>query len=157
MGYECAVREVGPQPIVSIRGRTTADRISSTIEEYLGEVFKYVGENGGQFAGPPFTRYHQVVGEEVDVEVGVPVSSALPGSGRVRAGELPGGEVVSTVHVGPYERLPEAGEALSAWVKDNRREAAGANLVIYLTNTMEVQNAEEWRTEVITPLKPLSD
>jgi effector-binding domain-containing protein len=157
MDYECVVREVSPQPIVSIRGTTTPDRISATIEEYLGEVFKYVGENGGQFAGPPFTRYHQVVGEDVDLEVGVPVSSALPGSGRVKAGELPGGEVVSTVHVGSYESLPAAGEALSTWAKDNQREAAGANLVVYLTNTMEVQNPAEWKTEVITPLKPASD
>lgn len=154
MKYECTIRALKPQPVMSIRGKTTLAALVDTIGEFLREVWEYVEKSGGKFSGPPFTCYHKISGEEIEIEAGMPVSDPLPSAGRIKAGELPGGEAVSTIHYGPYDFLPAAGEALDAWVKQHGREAAGPNWEIYWTDPGEVIKAEEWKTEVIKPLTP---
>jgi len=153
MNYECTLKTVTPQPTMSVRGLTTMEALSNTIGEYLGEVWQVVEMQGGQFAGPPFTRYHSVSEAGIDLEAGLPVIVALPSQGRVQAGELPGGEVVATIHVGPYEQLPDAGAALLAWVAEHNREVGGPNWEIYLTDPGEVSDPAKWQTEVVLPLK----
>jgi effector-binding domain-containing protein len=153
MNYECKLKQVEPQPVLSIRGHIPEEAIAATIGEYLGEVWQYVEANGGKFAGPPYTRYHSITDKGVELEAGLPVSEALAGRGRVQAGTLPGGEVVSTMHVGPYEQLPVAGAALAAWAVEHRRVAAGPNWEIYWTDPGEVKDPAGWKTEVIMPLK----
>ncbi len=152
MEYRCTIRELKPQLVMSIRGKTTTAAIAATIGEYLREVWQYVEAIGGNFAGPPFTRYHKISGDDVELEAGLPVSETLPAAERVQAGELPGGEAVVTMHFGPYEQLPAAGEALNAWLKQNGRAAAGPNWEVYWTDPSKVKNPKEWKTEVIKPL-----
>jgi AraC family transcriptional regulator len=67
-------------------------------------------------------------------------------------GEL-AGEVACTTHIGPYEGLPQAYEAIEAWMKQRRREAAGLTIwEEYLTGP-ETQ-PEQTRTDIYWPLKP---
>jgi effector-binding domain-containing protein len=114
MAYDFMIRRVAVQPTMSIRGQANLADLVGTIGEYLTEVWRYVQESGARPAGPPFTRYHAVAGASIDLEAGLPVSAALPGKGRIRPGELPGGEVAVTTHIGPYDGLVAAGEALQA-------------------------------------------
>lgn len=155
MSYECTVKKLSPQPVMSVRGRTTTTNIASSIGEYLGEVGKYVRGAGGQFTGMPFTRIHgETADAEVDLEAGMPVVAPLPGEGRVLAGELPGGDAVVTAHLGPYDRLPAARSALDAWIAQHGRTAAGPGWEVYCNDPGEVKNPEEWKTELFRPLNP---
>ena len=54
----------------------------------------------------------------MDVEIGFPVASAAAGSGRVKAGTLPGGKAAVTLHAGPYTKIGEAYNRLTAFVKE---------------------------------------
>lgn len=153
MSYEFTIRKPSRQPIMSVRGHTTNVELSATIGEYLNEVWRHVQRQGGRPVGPPFTRYHAVDGHRIDLEAGLPVQSALPGEGRVQPGELPGGEVAVTTHVGPYEGLATAGEALAAWTWAQGREAAGLNWEVYVTDPGMEPDPANWRTEVVKPLK----
>ncbi|HEX8185045.1 MAG TPA: GyrI-like domain-containing protein [Blastocatellia bacterium] len=153
MSYNCQVKDVAPQPILSIRGKTTPSAIPMTIGEFLKEVLGYVQSKGGQLAGPPFTRYHKMAEDEVDMEAGFPVASPLPGEGRIEASELPSGPVASTYHIGPYDTLNTAEAAIDNWVSTNGQEAAGPSWHIYWTDPGEVPNPQEWKTEVVRPLK----
>jgi effector-binding domain-containing protein len=153
MPYPCNVRELQAQPVLSIRGRTSAATLSATIGEYLKEVGRYVNGAGGKVAGPVFTRYHKRAGDDIELEAGVPVDKALPGDQRVHAGELPGGLAVATIHLGPYDQLPAASEALASWVTQNGREPAGPPWEFYL-NDPSVTAPAEWKTEVLQPLMP---
>ena len=58
--------------------------------------------------GPPFVRYHALGETETDVEVGIPVADPVAGEGPITAGELPGGAVIRTWHIGSHDRLGEA-------------------------------------------------
>lgn len=55
-----------------------------------------------------------------------------------------------TLHVGPYETLAPAYEAVQAWMAANRRVAAGPPMEFYLSPPDVT--ADEIKTEVVFPL-----
>lgn len=153
MSYHTEVRKAAPQPVVSVRGPVSFPELSSKLGEFVSEAAAYLKKQGVEPAGPPFSRYHGLQGDKVDLEAGLPVATALPGEGKVKAGELPGGEVVATTHVGSYEGLPKAGAALDEWASKHDREAAGPNWEIYHVAPGHNADSASWKTEVVKPLK----
>lgn len=153
MPYEIIVKELEPQPIVSIRTKCHAAIIGSTLAEILPEVFRYIRQNDMWPSGPPFTRYHGFDETEVDIEGGMPVKIALPAQGRILAGELPGGRFVTTIHVGPYEKLPEAHDALHVWMREQKVEPAGAQWEYYITDPGKEPDPNKRQTELVWPIR----
>ncbi len=96
-------KHVEAQPMLGIRTTSTMDQLTEVIGSLFGEVYEYIHESGRQPAGMPFSRYHSMDGNTVDLECGMPVVPALEGRGRVHAGELPAGTVATVTHMGPYE------------------------------------------------------
>lgn len=154
MAYDIEVRQLEEQPVLSIRQSVPMDGIQDAIGEFLQAVWSRVKAAGQIPAGPPFTRYHAVEDAGVVLEAGLPVSGDLEGEGRIEARVLPGGEAAATDHYGPYEGLPDAGEALEAWARQHDRTPAGPRWEVYWTDPGEVEDPQEWRTEVIMPLEP---
>lgn len=152
MAYETKVQELEPQPVLSIREKITFPEISAKLGEFVGEVYAHLQSMKLDPAGPPFSRYHGFDGGKIDFEAGLPTQGPVAGSGRIAAGELPGGPAVSTVHMGSYEALPKAGEALDAWVGEHGREASGANWEVYHVAPGHDSNPSAWKTEVVKPL-----
>jgi effector-binding domain-containing protein len=152
MAYAIETRTVATQPTLFVRGATTIPNIAQSIGEFLSAVGRHLAEHAIQPAGMPYTRYHAIDGLNIDLEAGMPIGEAAPGSGRVKSGELPGGPVAATVHVGRYEDLPKAGAALTAWAADNGKRPAGPNWETYLNDPTEVAGPHEYRTEVVMPL-----
>ena len=67
----------------------------------------------------------------MDVDFGVEVTGPFEGDGEVIFTRTPAGEVASTLHVGPYEGLADAYDAVHAWRFANGRAFAGASWEIY--------------------------
>jgi effector-binding domain-containing protein len=59
------------------------------------------------------------------------MAGPFAGVGEVVASALPVGMVVSTVHLGPYQKLGEAHGAIKAWCARNGHELAGPKWEIY--------------------------
>jgi effector-binding domain-containing protein len=68
--------------------------------------------------------------------------------------ELPAGPAIATVHVGPYQDLLRAHQALAAWAGARGREASGPAWEVFLTNPLQEPDPQKWRTKVFLPLKP---
>lgn len=156
MGYACTLRTVAPQPVLCIRVSTTSDELAHTIGTCAAAVWQHLHRSRAIAAGPPYTRYLYTKEGRIEIEVGFPIEEPVPGDGLIRLAMLPGGEVVATVHVGPYERLPEAGAALDAWAREHGREPAGPAWELYVRNAGDVNDPSEFLTEVIRPLAPPS-
>jgi effector-binding domain-containing protein len=152
MPYDIEEKTVEPQPMVSIRTMCKVAEIGPILKEILPEVFAYLDARGVRPCGPPFTRYHSFDGTDCDIEAGFPVSETLEGGGRVEAGELPGGNVVSTVHVGPYEDLPKAHDALDAWLQQKGRKSRGPQWESYVSDPGAEPDPHKRRTELIWPI-----
>jgi effector-binding domain-containing protein len=90
--------------------------------------------------------------QDLDVEMGFPVTGRLPGKGDIQPGEIQQGRVATCVHMGPNSELGPAYDALSKWIKDNGYEAADLVYEVYLNDPAETP-AQELRTQIVFPLK----
>jgi effector-binding domain-containing protein len=153
------IRELTPQPVVSIRQTIPIADLTAAQAESLHELWRLLRVRGVTPAGPPFVRYHTFGDGETDVEIGVPVADTVVGEGRVVGTELPGGRAVTTVHLGAHDRLGEAyhrvGESVAAHGQAN---GPGWEVYHWIDLTQEPNPASwpappDWRTELVQPVK----
>ena len=152
MPYDIEEKKLEPQPILSIRTSCQIAEIGAVLKEILPEVFRHLDELGVRPSGPPFTRYHNFDGTNCEIEAGFPVAEPQSPEGRVQAGELPGGNVITTIHTGPYEQLPQAHDALDEWLRDNGGKSRGAQWESYVTDPGTEPDPLKCQTELIWPV-----
>lgn len=158
---EAEIRELTPQPTVAVRMTQPMAELdlAALFDEHLPNVAHRLADMGIEPAGPPYGRYHQFGPEQVDVEIGIPVSSPAPNlrslgdaePGEMAASELPGGQVAITVHRGSYDGLSGIYDALHDWIHAQGRDEGTAPWESYVDDPGEVA-MEDVRTEVIWPL-----
>ena len=152
MAYEVELKEIEAEPTLVIRVETTPNKLGETFAELLPEVSAYLASKGVEPAGPPFGRFFDYTKDHVDMEAGFPVAAPTEGEGRVQPGELPGGRVAVTSHVGPYTTLPQAYAAITAWMREQGLESDGASWEVYRTGPADVADSSQWRTEIVWPV-----
>ena len=119
------MREVAAVPVLLVRTHVTRDQIRDALADALTAAWVHAEANGVTPSGPPFTRYSSQDDGSVALEAGVQLPRCVEGWEGIIATELPGGEVVTTIHIGPYSRLWAAYEALAHWMENSGRKAAG--------------------------------
>ena len=152
MSYECEVKEQAAQPALSIRTRTSVQDIPQVLGKAYGAIAQYLGELGEQPAGPPFTVYYNMDMQNLDIEIGFPVSRQFSGKGDIRASEIPSGKVAICLYTGPYSEIEPAYNALSQWIEDNGYEATGVVYEMYLNDPAQTP-PQELRTQIAFSLK----
>jgi effector-binding domain-containing protein len=88
-----------------------------------------------------------------EVEAGFPVSRPIERSGDVQPSELPGGQVAVTVHVGPYDQMEPAYQALASWVTDHGGELTGDAWEVFFSDPATEPGPATWRTEIVQPCR----
>jgi effector-binding domain-containing protein len=152
MDYDVEVKDVSVQPILSIRARMEPAEMPTLFRELINEVWTYCQRIGVTPSGPSFGVFHEFGDEAVDVEAGFPVPAGTEGEGRIRAGELPGGKVASTWHLGPYTRLGQAHQAMAEWIHGQSHDQGQPAREIYWTGPGDEPDSSRWRTEVQYPI-----
>lgn len=123
--------------------------LRSVFDSGFHAVVQAVQAQGVAITGPPFGYYPRMPGETVAVVVGFPVGGPVAPAGEVEPFELPGGQVVTGTHVGPYEAMTETYEQLTAWA-----QAEGLTLAVgvweqYLSDPSTEPDPSTWRTQII--------
>ncbi len=149
---EVTEKQIEAQPAAVIRTKARQPELGPVMDELFAAVLAFIQASGAQPAGPPFCRYLSIGSEEWEIECGMPVTEPVTGEGRVEAAELPGGAVLSTMHVGPYETLGQSWDALDRWVKKEGKIPGGAAWELYVTDPAVVTDPAECRTELVMPL-----
>jgi effector-binding domain-containing protein len=150
MSYEPEIetREVSPTAV--IRTTVPLSGIAAALSSIYSEVIAYLSRIG-LTPLEAFARYtiHDG-GTRVGMEAGFSTTGPVQPEGRIEAGSLPGGEAATVLHVGPYDQVGDAYEAVEAWLKEKGREPAGHPWEVYLSMPDEVPP----RTHVVFPLSP---
>jgi len=151
--YEIEEQTLIEQPTMVMRGKIKLEDIPSFLGRVYHTVDTQIQESGAHVAGPPFARYRPLDAEyrEFEIEAGLPVVLAVAGKGEVAASHLPGGPAAVTVHIGPYERMEPAYEALAAWMRERGARANGPAWEVYFTDPDEQPDPATWRTEIVQP------
>ena len=116
-----------------------------------GQVMAYLGRAGVEAGAPAVARF--VPADDVfDVEAGFYVGRPVAGDDGVVGAELPACEAAVVEHIGPYDAMEAAYEAITEWAKANCRELAEATWEEYWSDPATTP-PDQWRTVLIWPLK----
>ena len=153
MSYEIAKKQIAEIPFLYMRSQVKPEEIADALASMLVPVFQYATAQGIPFAGFPTARYVSFGPGLITIEAGMPVGGPAEGTEEIMVGSLVGGDVVSTIHKGPYDTLNQGHEAIQQWMLENNEVAAGAPWEVYITDPGEVPDPADWQTELIHPLK----
>lgn len=151
--FEISLQEKKAQPIIFIRTTTPLDMLPKLLEDTSLKIKRYIKENGATATDVPYTRYHDgLLGNDVDVEIGVPVSKEIPGSGDLRSSVLPAGKYVSAMYKGDPDELEKAYDGILKWIDEADLKPAGAYFEYYY---VEDENAplEEFTAKIVVPVE----
>ncbi len=152
MNYDCRIVEVKDQPVLIMRTVTAVEDLPAFLGKAYDAIGQYLNEIGEQPAGMPFAAYHNMDMKALEVEAGFPVSRMLPGKGKIESGKINGGKFGITLHVGEYDSVSPAYDALTAFVKQKGYTPSGAVYEYYLNDPNENPSVKP-ETEIRFPLK----
>jgi effector-binding domain-containing protein len=99
----------------------------------------------------PFARYNRLADGRFEVEAGFPVANPVPGDGRIMPSHIPAGPAISLCHVGPYDSMEPAYQAVNDWLEANDAEAVGPPWEVYTSEPSE--DPSTYRTQVVQPFR----
>ena len=160
MSLTPTVERRSARPYAAIRDLLPRERLAEVAPERVAAVYEWLGAHDLAPTGPPFVRYLVVDYNDgtVEVEVGVPTTSAATSGHEVQAGTLPSGRYAIVVHRGSYAELASTTAGLLAWGETN--DAAWAmeetnrvtswlgRIEHYVTGPADTPDESEWRTEI---------
>jgi effector-binding domain-containing protein len=113
------------QPTLCLRTITKVEDLPALIGESYGKMAAYLKEIGEFLADVPYVAYHNMDMQRLDVEIGFPVSRALPGKEEVKAGLIPAGKVVFCMYRGAYNEIEPVYTEMLQWIEENHHKATG--------------------------------
>ena len=147
-----AVETIDRQPAAVVRAEVPVEEIRTVFDRGFGEVMRVALAQGVSIAGPPFGFYPRMPADTVEVAVGFPVSGTVIPEGEVVAFELPGGRVVTGLHIGSYESLEATYRQLIAWAAAEGHALAAHMWEAYLTDPGAEPDPSTWQTRITWPL-----
>lgn len=138
MSQDVTTMVVEPLHLAAVRDRATRQNLSDKIMQHVGTVLQSLGKSQTRF-GRCVVIYREEGGKEcmllteagVPIDVGWEVEPPFAADGPVAAVSTPAGMVATAVHIGPYDRVGEAHEAIMRWCRFNDRPVAGPNWEVY--------------------------
>jgi hypothetical protein len=121
VSYAVEIRQVAAQPIAVLRGPASAANLPKRIRALFDEFYR--GFPGGGGLNIVFYPSFDPAGE-FEIECGIQVESGGNSS-------TPAGTVATAVHLGPYDQMGGAHEAIHRWVRENGRKPAGPSWEVY--------------------------
>jgi effector-binding domain-containing protein len=152
MDYKCELHEKPAQPVLSIRTRAAVSDLPSVLGTAYNSLMGYLAQIGEQPVGAPFVAYYNMDMQDLDIEVGFPVSKVLTGKDEIIQSEIPAGKHVSCIHVGPYSKVEQAYNALTQWIEKTGFTPTGISYEFYL-NDPSTTPENELMTKVVFPVK----
>ena len=152
MNYNIHIEQFPGRPLAVVRRQATMQQMGSVIQEACGTVWNALRARQIKGAGRHVTVYLDQV---FNMEVGVEMDAPFSGHGEVIGCSLPAGEVATTTHFGPYQRLTDAHQAIQRWCAAHRREPVRPCWEIY-GHWIDEWNSDpsKIRTDVYYLLKP---
>ena len=140
MNYTISLNQVEAGTLAVVRATVTRQSLGPTIRKILtgSSVYEFIKKAGLQKAGHNVIVYKNdevkasgTFPEEFEIEVGVQVAGPFEGDGQVICSSTPGGNTVTTLHTGPYNRLGQAHTAILDWAREQGPPLTGRSWEVY--------------------------
>jgi effector-binding domain-containing protein len=153
MDYKIVTKTVNAQPLAAVRRKVFIRDIGHVWKPALDLVWEFLGRQSAlRVDGHNCFLYHHPPNrdEAMEIDFGVQVVRRFENEGEVTYVETPPGEVAMTTHVGGYDKLAAAHNAIHSWRAENGRQFGGYSWEIYGDWTDDSTKLE---TEVIYLLR----
>ena len=151
------VEVTNQQPQIAVAIKKTAvsmEQIAEVSTSGYTELMEYLAKKGKQIAGAPYLAYMN--GNEdfskFDIELGIPVSKAIPVQGEFFMSQIYEGKAIATTYKGAYKDIEVAYVALMDYAKENALEMTGVYYDYYISNPADTPESE-LLTQVVFPIK----
>lgn len=130
--YDVIVRTVEPQLMATTRA--VVPSLGMPITRIFDELEAFVERHRARAVAAPLMIFHDAEYREtdLDVEVAVPITHAVPKHERIQTREIAGGLMACVVYTGDYDKTPEVLNALLMWLSVHDYRIAGPVREVYL-------------------------
>jgi effector-binding domain-containing protein len=118
MNYTVHLEQFPGHALAIVKRQAPKAQLSKVIPEACGTVWTAIRAlhiKGGRHVAVYLDNVY-------NLEIGVELSSPIAPHGEVLPSSLPAGPVATTTHLGPYQNLGAAHEAIHQWCKAHHRE-----------------------------------
>ena len=150
---EPKIIDTKPQPAAVIHLTIPREKIVEVMGPGHNELMSTLKAQGITPTGPWFSHHFRMDPKVFDFEIGVPVSSEVTPSGRVKPGQLPAAKVARTTYHGGYEGLGPAWGEFDKWLNEHGHATAGDLWEVYTAGPETGNDSTLYRTELNRPLK----
>jgi effector-binding domain-containing protein len=138
---------------LSIRDTINQMSMNNVHGKFYEEINQFIIGKEFDVSEPPLVIYHFWSDTLIDIEVGVPVTdSSIVGNTRIKMNKIEKSNVITAVHYGAYERLPETYFGINEWMRKNKVLVIGPPWEIYLTDPSTEADPKKWETAVFFPI-----
>ena len=122
-------------------------KIYETISQHLSDLEIENDE-------PPIVIYYSFSDTLCDIELGIPVKdSTIIGNGNIMMNKIKSTWVVTAVHHGAYDRLPETYFGINEWMRKNKVVVNGPLWETYLVNPSLEPDPDKWEVAIYFPIE----
>ncbi len=131
------IEMVTEQPLAAVLERVRQRDIGARVRPNLDKVYAFLKDHEQlRFPGANNVLLYRHKDDprtdgRMHVEYAVQVRRGFERAGEVFASATPAGRIATTTHVGPYDRLGDAHDAVQRWCSTNRHTLAGIEWEIY--------------------------
>ncbi len=149
------ILEKPEQPIIFIRSKTSVQDLPKYIGENYAKLGAYLEKKGRYPADIPFVSFYSFeemddTDAAMDVIMGFPLASPLPGEEEIESGFTAAGKMLSCMYLGPYDQMEPVYERVMKEVYEKGYEPVYPTYEFYY-NGPEVP-AEYYLTEIRIPV-----
>lgn len=134
MNYQVVTETVCAQTLAAVQRRVFSRDIGRTWKPALDLVWEFLHRQNGLWAGGHncFVYHHPArPGLAMDIDFGVQVTRSFADENEIKCTQTPAGEVAMTTHVGSYDKLADAHDAIREWLSTTGRASGGCSWEIY--------------------------
>ena len=132
MSYQVELSNVEPLAVAVVERKSPSAGLSKVIPSACGEVWSLIRAAGIAHSGLNIVIYRGKDSCDVlNLQCGVIVNDSFTDGPTVKCTTTPAGRAVTTVHMGPYDRLGDAYEALQNWCDARHVTRAASSWEIY--------------------------
>lgn len=152
MSYKCELIVMEAQKTLCIRTRSSIQNLPEVIGKTYYEIIQYMDKLGESPSGVPYIGYFNMDMNDLDIEIGFPVSKDIPNKDNIKMSEIPEGKYASTIHKGSYSTLKDTYDVLMKWIEDNNLQGTYIGYEYYLNDPGETAE-ENLETKILFQLK----
>lgn len=152
MAYDVRLEQVASIPLAVVHRKASQNELARVVPDACGTVWNVIRAENVAGAGRHIALYWD---GEINLDVGVELEAPFAGSGEVVGSTTPAGTVATTTHLGPYNRLGDAHNAVLQWCAKHGYALAGPSWEVYGHWLDEWNNdPSKIRTDVFYLLQP---